>query len=169
MTKGQPERLVMATEPSPSTGTFNAWLQARLKASRLTQRELARKSGVDHSTISRLLRRDRTPMLGTVALLAHALGVPDDPPRSDTFGIRSGSRPARVEYALRSDELLGEPEVHEIMDVYLAARLRHLRRHAGEPSASKPKAPVPIVIEVAAPRSRTGPKSPSASARGRSS
>jgi transcriptional regulator with XRE-family HTH domain len=100
MTKGQPERLVMATEPGPSTGTFNAWLQARLKASRLTQRELARKSGVDHSTISRLLRRDRTPMLGTVALLAHALGVPDDPARSGTFVARSGSRPARVEYAL---------------------------------------------------------------------
>jgi hypothetical protein len=33
-----------------------------------------------------------------------------------------------VEYALRLDDLLAEPQIRHIMNVYLAARLRQLRR-----------------------------------------
>ena len=38
---------------------FNEWLRAQLKAKKMSQRQLAQQSGVDHSTISRLIRGDR--------------------------------------------------------------------------------------------------------------
>jgi len=44
---------------------FNEWLRSQLKAKKMSQRQLAQQSGVDHSTISRLIRGDRTPSLGT--------------------------------------------------------------------------------------------------------
>ena len=43
---------------------FNEWLRAQLKAKKMSQRQLAQQSGVDHSTISRLIRGDRMPSLG---------------------------------------------------------------------------------------------------------
>jgi transcriptional regulator with XRE-family HTH domain len=102
--------------PTGSGGrAFTQWLQLQLRARKLTQRQLAQKSGVDHSTISRLMRGDRTPSLRTATLLARGLGFPHG---------RSDSPTARVEYALRSDGLLTEPAVGRIMKVYLAARLR---------------------------------------------
>ena len=65
-----------------------------------------------------------------------------------SFG-RSGSPAARVEYALRSDDLLSEAEVREIMNVYLAARLRRPRSVATTtPVETTSRTPVPIVIEV---------------------
>ena len=64
--------------PTRSGGlAFNRWLDVQLRARKLTQRQLAQKSGVDHSTISRLMRGDRTPSLHTAALLAHGLGMTD--------------------------------------------------------------------------------------------
>ena len=42
---------------------FNEWLRAQLKAKKMSQRQLAQQSGVDHSTISRLIRGDRMPSL----------------------------------------------------------------------------------------------------------
>jgi len=38
---------------------FNEWLRTQLKAKKMSQRQLAQQSGVDHSTISRLVRGDR--------------------------------------------------------------------------------------------------------------
>ncbi len=149
-----------------SAGTFNKWLQSQLQARRLTQRQLAHKSGVDHSTISRLIREDRMPSLRTATLLARGLDVPVG---AATFDGRTSSRAADVEYALRSDELLSEAQVREIMHVYLAARLRHVRPAAAASQASTRRAPVPIVVQVPALHSRSGPRRPPASARGRSS
>ena len=56
---------------------FNEWLRAQLKAKKMSQRQLAQQSGVDHSTISRLIRGDRMPSLGTATKLAlrHLLGL----------------------------------------------------------------------------------------------
>src|SRR5262245_53343780 len=89
---------------------FNEWLRAQLKAKKMSQRQLAQQSGVDHSTISRLVRGDRTPSLGTATKLAKGLReLRDDADTPYYFGvIASGnSHPtARVEYALRADELL---------------------------------------------------------------
>jgi transcriptional regulator with XRE-family HTH domain len=89
---------------------FNEWLRAQLKAKKMSQRQLAQQSGVDHSTISRLIRGDRMPSLGTATKLARGL------------------RELRVEYALRADELLSEPQVRQIMEYYLAVRMRRYGR-----------------------------------------
>jgi hypothetical protein len=40
-----------AGSPGPAGTSFNRWLEVQLKARRLTQRQLAHKSGVNHSTV----------------------------------------------------------------------------------------------------------------------
>src|SRR4026207_1893627 len=107
---------------------FNEWLRAQLKAKKMSQRQLAQQSGVDHSTISRLLRGDRTPTPRTATQLAPRLRrtpgasalarglreLRDETETPHSFGLvqSSTSHPtARVEYALRSDDLLAEPQV----------------------------------------------------------
>lgn len=152
MVDEQRPRLDVDSEMDPTGGlrAFNQWLQVQLRARKLTQRQLAQKSGVDHSTISRLVRGDRVPSLRTATLLAHGLGMPQDHDKLDdqSFG-RSDSPTARVEYALRSDDQLREADVREIMDVYLAARLHRPRPIATPvPAETTSGAPVPIIIEV---------------------
>jgi transcriptional regulator with XRE-family HTH domain len=140
----------------PGRRAFNQWLQVQLKTRKLTQRQLAQKSGVDHSTISRLTRGDRDPSLRTATMLVRGLGMAQDLGRLDDDSLgRSGSPAARVEYALRSDDLLSEIEVREIMNVYLAARFRRPRRVATPaPMESTRTAPGPIVVEVPGARPR---------------
>lgn len=146
----------------PDTGAalgdrgFNQWLQAQLRARRLTQRQLAQLSGVDHSTISRLMRGDRVPSLRTASRLAHGLGLPEHLGNLDNQILGGGGSPtARVEYALRSDDLLREADVLETMNVYLAARLR--RSRGADPSARASvtsRGPRTIVHQVAVLRPR---------------
>ncbi|HKG56464.1 MAG TPA: helix-turn-helix transcriptional regulator [Candidatus Limnocylindrales bacterium] len=120
---------------------FNEWLRAQLKAKKMSQRQLAQQSGVDHSTISRLIRGDRMPSLGTATKLARGLReLRDDADTPQYLGLvaAGATNPtARVEYALRSDDLLSEPQVRQIMEYYLAVRMRRFGRafQASEPSA----------------------------------
>jgi transcriptional regulator with XRE-family HTH domain len=111
---------------------FNEWLRAQLKAKKMSQRQLAQQSGVDHSTISRLIRGDRMPSLGTATKLARGLReLRDDADTPQYLGlVASGSTnpTARVEYALRADDLLSEPQVRQIMEYYLAVRMRRFGR-----------------------------------------
>src|SRR3989442_1143188 len=112
---------------------FNEWLRAQLKAKKMSQRQLAQQSGVDHSTISRLIRGDRMPSLGTATKLARGLReLRDDADAPQYLGVVSGSTTsnptARVEYALRADEALSEPQVRQIMEYYLAVRMRRFGR-----------------------------------------
>src|SRR3954471_7208235 len=116
---------------SVQTGrAFNEWLRTQLKVKKMSQRQLAQQSGVDHSTISRLVRGDRTPSLGTATKLARGLReLRDETETPHYFGLvqSSTSHPtARVEYALRSDDLLSEPQVRQVMEYYLALRMRRL-------------------------------------------
>jgi transcriptional regulator with XRE-family HTH domain len=94
---------------------FNEWLKAQLKAKKMSQRQLAQQSGVDHSTISRLIRGDRMPSLGTATKLARGLReIRDDSEAPQYLGAVAGGTAnptARVEYALRADEVLSEPQV----------------------------------------------------------
>ena len=122
---------------------FNEWLRAQLKAKKMSQRQLAQQSGVDHSTISRLVRGDRMPSLGTATKLARGLrelGENDDGPQY--LGLIGGgvqNPTARVEYALRADEALSEAQVRQVMEYYLAVRdaPRRLRlQHRAEPACS---------------------------------
>src|SRR5665811_1507296 len=108
---------------------FNEWLRAQLKAKKMSQRQLAQQSGVDHSTISRLIRGDRMPSLGTATKLARGLreirDETDAPGYLGTVTAAVTSSPtARVEYALRSDDLLSEAQVRQVMEYYLAVRMR---------------------------------------------
>jgi transcriptional regulator with XRE-family HTH domain len=123
---------------------FNEWLRAQLKAKKMSQRQLAQQSGVDHSTISRLIRGDRMPSLGTATKLARGLReLRDDADTPQYLGlVASGATnpTARVEYALRADELLSEPQVRQIMEYYLAVRMRRFGRtfQPSEPSTNRP-------------------------------
>jgi transcriptional regulator with XRE-family HTH domain len=111
---------------------FNEWLRAQLKAKKMSQRQLALQSGVDHSTISRLIRGDRMPSLGTATKLARGLReIRDDAELPAYLGVvNSGpaNPTARVEYSLRADEVLSEAQVRQIMEYYLAVRMRRLGR-----------------------------------------
>lgn len=131
---------------------FNEWLRAQLKAKKMSQRQLAQQAGVDHSTISRLIRGDRTPSLGTATKLARGLReILDEADSTRYFGVvaQGASNPtARVEYALRSDEYLSEPQVRRIMEYYLAIRMRRMAARPAERSV------------VNAPRSGNGRPAP---------
>jgi transcriptional regulator with XRE-family HTH domain len=122
---------------------FNEWLRAQLKAKKMSQRQLAQQSGVDHSTISRLIRGDRMPSLGTATKLARGLReLRDDADATQYLGVvASGTQnpTARVEYALRADELLNEAQVRQVMEYYLAVRMRRFGRafQPGEPSNTR--------------------------------
>ncbi|MBA3797044.1 MAG: helix-turn-helix transcriptional regulator [Candidatus Limnocylindrales bacterium] len=110
---------------------FNEWLRLQLKVRKMSQRQLAHRSGVDHSTISRIVRSDRTPSLGTATKLARGLrgSLGGDADMTHFFGTvaATATHPtARVEYALRADELLSEPQARQVMEFYLALRLRCL-------------------------------------------
>ena len=63
--------------PAPIlAGDFAGWLREAMAARRVSQRMLGHISGVDHSTISRLLAGDREPTLGTALALIRALERP---------------------------------------------------------------------------------------------
>ena len=120
---------------------FNEWLRGQLKAKKMSQRQLAQQSGVDHSTISRLIRGDRMPSLGTATKLARGLReLRDDADTPAYLGLVSSGTTnptARVEYALRADDLLSEPQVRQIMEYYLAVRMRRYgRSYQGERGAT---------------------------------
>ena len=123
---------------------FNEWLRAQLKAKKMSQRQLAQQSGVDHSTISRLIRGDRMPSLGTATKLARGLReIRDDADTSAALGVVSvgpQNPTARVEYALRADEALTEPQVRQIMEYYLAVRVRRFARTYTSVGAAEPGA-----------------------------
>lgn len=118
---------------------FNDWLRAQLKARKMSQRQLAQQSGVDHSTISRLVRGDRTPSLGTAAKLALGLReLRDDGDTTQYIGLLAASNAhptVSVERALRADDAMTELQVRQVMQYYLAIRMRRIATREPEPVA----------------------------------
>ena len=114
-----------------SPRTFNTWLRGQLKEKKMSQRQLALQSGVDHSTISRLIKGDRMPSLGTATKLARGLREIRDEAEGPGYFASVSSRQVlpttRVEYALRGDELLTEGDVRDLMQAYITLRTRRLR------------------------------------------
>jgi transcriptional regulator with XRE-family HTH domain len=112
--------------------SFNAWLRGQLKEKKMSQRQLALQSGVDHSTISRLIKGDRMPSLGTATKLARGLREILDEGDGPAYFASLNARPVlpttRVEYALRGDDVLNESDVRELMQAYIAVRSRRIRR-----------------------------------------
>jgi transcriptional regulator with XRE-family HTH domain len=152
-----------------STLAFNRWLQGQLRARKLTQRQLAQKSGVDHSTVSRLLRGDRVPSLRTAELLARGLGMTGDLGGLEDQRLGAATSPtARVEYALRSDDLLDERDVRAVMDVYLAARLRRASKAKSDAvKRATSHTPVATITAVTLPGRAARSRSVSSGARAR--
>jgi len=111
--------------------SFNAWLRGQLKEKKMSQRQLALQSGVDHSTISRLIKGDRMPSLGTATKLARGLREIHEEADGPAYFESLNSRPmlptTRVEYALRGDESLTEADVRELMQAYITVRARRSR------------------------------------------
>ena len=111
--------------------SFNAWLRGQLKEKKMSQRQLALQSGVDHSTISRLIKGDRMPSLGTATKLARGLreigDEADGPAYFASLNNRTVLPTTRVEYALRGDDTLTESDVRELMQQYIAVRNRRMR------------------------------------------
>ncbi len=111
--------------------SFNTWLRGQLKEKKMSQRQLALQSGVDHSTISRLIKGDRMPSLGTATKLARGLREILDEAEGPAYFASLNNRhvlpTTRVEYALRGDDALNEADVREIMQAYISIRLRRAR------------------------------------------
>jgi transcriptional regulator with XRE-family HTH domain len=140
--RGSNPRSAQITMSTQNGRAFNDWLRTQLKAKKMSQRQLAQQSGVDHSTISRLIRGDRMPSLGTATKLARGLReLRDDADTTQYLGLvgtGSTNPTARVEYALRADELLSEAQVRQIMEYYLAVRMRRYGRSIQPTENSKP-------------------------------
>jgi len=56
--------------------SFAVWLSRQLRRQRISQRELARRGGLDHSTISRILVGARAPSWSTMQRIAQVVGFP---------------------------------------------------------------------------------------------
>lgn len=106
-------------------GRFTDWLRLELRARRMSLRQLAERSGVNASTISRILRGERRPTLRTAVRIARAVeGTTDETSATRYFGAMRDDRDpvAAVERALRSDSELADAEVRRVMSLYLALR-----------------------------------------------
>jgi len=140
--RGSNPRSVNVPMSTQNGRAFNDWLRTQLKAKKMSQRQLAQQSGVDHSTISRLIRGDRMPSLGTATKLARGLReLREDADTTQYLGLvgtGSTNPTARVEYALRADELLSEAQVRQIMEYYLAVRMRRYGRSIQPSENTKP-------------------------------
>lgn len=123
-----------------SPRSFNSWLRGQLKEKKMSQRQLALQSGVDHSTISRLIKGDRMPSLGTATKLARGLREIHDETEGPAYFASLAARQllptARVEYALRGDDALTDGDVRELMQSYIAVRSRRLRVNGSGGSSS---------------------------------
>ena len=125
--------------------SFNSWLRSQLKEKKMSQRQLALQSGVDHSTISRLIKGDRMPSLGTATKLARGLREIRDEAEGPAYFASLTTRQllptARVEYALRGDDALNEGDVRDLMQAYIAVRNRRLRDNGSTPNGAQATTP----------------------------
>jgi transcriptional regulator with XRE-family HTH domain len=104
---------------------FRDWLARELRARRMSLRQLAGRSGVNASTISRILRGERRPTLHTAVRIARAVeGTADETTATRFFGVRHEETDpvANVERALRADADLEDPGVRRVMSLYLNLR-----------------------------------------------
>jgi transcriptional regulator with XRE-family HTH domain len=107
---------------------FNEWLRAQLKAKKMSQRQLAQQSGVDHSTISRLIRGDRTPSLATATRSRGPRELRDDTDTPVPGGLAEPIR--RRASSTRSNRRTPERGPGPPDRIHLAVRMRFGRAPA---------------------------------------
>jgi len=105
---------------------FREWLALQLRARRMSLRQLALRSGVNVSTVSRIVRGERRPTLRTAVRLSRVIReMTDESSATRFFGSLTPESldPVReVERALRADDELEDADVRRVMKVYLGAR-----------------------------------------------
>ena len=105
---------------------FRDWLTVQLRARRMSLRQLAHRSGVNVSTVSRIVRGERRPTLRTAVRLARVVREnADESTATRFFGAMTPESldPVReVERALRGDGNLDDDDVRKVMQVYLTTR-----------------------------------------------
>jgi transcriptional regulator with XRE-family HTH domain len=112
-------------------GQFPDWLETQLRARRMSLRQLADRSGVNVSTVSRILHGKRRPSLRTALLLSRALEPTRMPDESDlpvTLVRGDVDAVTVVERALRADPHLSDAAVHRLMILYHTLRADRSRR-----------------------------------------
>lgn len=103
---------------------FPVWLETQLRARRMSLRQLADRSGVNPSTVSRIVQRKRRPSLRTALRLSRVL----DPAGGEAILDLPAVAPSRgdpvtnVERALRADPDLTDAAVSRLMTLYLTLR-----------------------------------------------
>lgn len=135
---------------TPDEGQFSDWLETQLRARRMSLRQLADRSGVNVSTVSRILHGKRRPSLRTALLLSHALepaGPSGGSELPTALGRGDVDAVATVERALRADRQLTDAAVHRLMILYHTLRAE---RHGGPVVVPRDRPPVTQV------RSRLG-------------
>ena len=120
---------------------FRDWLTVQLRARRMSLRQLAHRSGVNVSTVSRIVRGERRPTLRTAVRLAKVVREnADESSAIRFFGALTAESldPVRdVERALRGDGMLDDDDVRKVMQVYLTAR------RPGDSEDESPRRPRP--------------------------
>ena len=105
---------------------FRYWLTLQLRARRMSLRQLAHRSGVNVSTVSRIVRGERRPTLRTAVRLARVVrDSADESSATRFFGSLTPESldPVReVERALRADAQMDDADVRRVMQVYLQTR-----------------------------------------------
>ena len=96
----------------------------------MSQRQLALQSGVNHSTISRLIKQDRMPSLRTATKLSRALGdIHDEADAQAYFAsiLAPSSRPraSNTRCVVMTPSI--EADVRELMQAYITVRSRRTR------------------------------------------
>jgi transcriptional regulator with XRE-family HTH domain len=116
----------MTVIKEPEEVQFRDWLSLQLRARRMSLRQLAHRSGVNVSTVSRIVRGERRPTLNTAVRLARVVrDAADESSATRFFGsltLDSLDPVREVERALRADDQLDDADVRRVMHAYLQAR-----------------------------------------------
>lgn len=99
---------------------FPVWLETQLRARRMSLRQLADRSGVNPSTVSRIVQRKRRPSLRTALRLSRVLDPAGGEAALDlpSVGPSRGDPVTIVERALRADPELSDEAVTRVMTLY---------------------------------------------------
>lgn len=103
------------------TDLFRAWLASRIAARGFSHGQLALRSGIDRSTVGRILNGERRPTLDTAVRLVGALDADAMPHLFVRLG-RLGDPAIRVEHAVRDDPHLSDANAAKLLRCYRQLR-----------------------------------------------
>lgn len=102
------------------TAQFRSWLADCAQHQHLTHEQIARRSGVNRSTVTRLLNGHRGVTLDTALRLVQSLEAPMPPALTQLSGVSEGEE--RLRSLLADDPSLSPDAVTAMLDTYRALR-----------------------------------------------